>query len=258
MEEGIYNPAYDWIHVPDADCWTGCDFCLSQNFPEDFEDEVSPLTWAVGEEVDLVVFADLQLNKEPLNFYVDIGNVSTMLLKLISAVRARNDNAGQEPCATALDYANPCSCCEGFKTSANVLWILGGEGNLGLLTEDIRSIRRFAADSLREALSQALSVSHPNLPWHVLDIMLDHMERSFNRGLYREEWSDSVQNDWSFVCYKEEDEEKLRLLYKELSNIYLAIINHLFVNPAKVPTTLVSDFTRIREGWTVMMTCIED
>ena len=84
------------------------------------------------------------------------------------------------------------------------------------------------------------------------------MEKGFNRGLYREEWSDSVQNDWSFVCYKEEDEVELRVLYKELSNIYLAIKNHLFVNPAKVPTTLVSDFTSFRESWTAMMSCIDD
>ena len=250
MAEGLYDPAHEWIHVPDADCWTGCDFCLL-----DFEDEACSWSWAVGEEVELVVFADLHLNKEPLNLYVDIGNVSRMLLKLLAAVRARHHNAGQEPCAAALDYANPCSCCEGFKTSANVLWLLGGEQSLGHLTEDIQGIRTFAADNLREALSQTLPES---LPWHVLDIMLDHMERSFNRGLYREEWSDSVRNDWSFVCYKEEDEVKLRVLYKELSNIYLAIKNYLFVNPAKVPTTLVSDFTRIREGLTVVMSFIED
>ena len=255
MYEGLYDPSYDWIHVPDTDCWTGCDFCLSQNFPEDFEEEASPLTWAVGDEVDLVVFADLHLNKEPLNLYVDIGNVSAMLLKLVEAVRSRNLNAGQEPCANALEYANPCSCCEGFKTSANVLWILGGEKSLGLLAEDIQRIRRFAVHNLREALRQTLPV---DLPWHLLDIMLDHMERTFNRGLYREEWSDSLQNDWSFVSYKEEEDLKLRLLYKEMSNIYLSIKNHLFVNPAKVPTTLVSDFTSIREGWTVMMSCIED
>ena len=60
------------------------------------------------------------------------------------------------------------------------------------------------------------------------------------------------------MSYKQEDEVKLRLLYQELSKIYIAIKNHLFVNPAKVPTTIVSDFTGIREGWTTMMSCIED
>ena len=250
--EGMYDPAFDWIHVPDSDCWTGCDFC------QDLEYMDSPLTWAVGKEKDLVIFADLYLTKEPVNLYPDIATASKMLLRLVEAVKARNHNSGKEPCESALDSTNPCSCCGRFRTSANVIWLLVGEDNLSQLAEDIQRIRMFATKSLREALLEALPEPWHSLPWHILDIILEHMDSSFYpffRGLYREEQSNT--DDWSFVSCKEEDEENLRILYTELSKIYIAIRNNLFVNPAKVPTTSVSDLFTIRKSWAAMISCIE-
>ena len=217
-----------WVHVSRAMSWTGCDLCF-HHCMEDVQN--SPWTWAVGEELELVVFGDFQLMEYVADYYTYNKRATHMMLKLLQAVRVRKLNDGRLPCPSALDGAEQCQCCGGFKTATNVLWILEGIGELAELEEDIRRIQRFAKEGLREALAAVLPRS---LPYLVLDIMLDHMEDTFSRGPFQE--------DWRFVEYK--DENRLNSLYRKLSVIYNTIKNHLFVDPSRVPTTNVSDFSR--------------
>jgi len=242
-----------WVHIPDPDCLTGCDYCLW--YEAGVQD--SPWTWAQEHELEFVVFGDFELKENSVNFYTDIKRVSQLLLKLIKAVRARKSNDGKEPCANAQDCEDPCGCCEGFKTATNVEGIFGDFGNLEQLEEDVRKIRRFVMSRLREALGEVLPMT---LPPHVLDIMLEYMEVSFNRGRYQTSTSpeDPVQKDWRFVDYNEEDVWRLKAVYKSLSVIFNVTKNNLFVDPSIVPTTCVSDFSRVRDGWLAMMNVIRE
>ena len=210
----------------------------------DFKEfEESPFTWATEEDLVLLclleVYGGFFVSMDPVNIFSGLYTASRMLLRLMQAIRTRKLNEGKEPCGNALDLSDSCHCCEGFKTAANVERLLGDVGGLMALEEDIRRVKRFAKSEMREALACVLPIV---LPPHVLDIMLDYMESTFNTG------------HWKFLDDKEDDFERLvvlmlKNLYKKMSRTYISIRNHLFVNPHIVRTSSFSDLSRLTEDW---------
>jgi len=212
----------------------------------DFKEfEESPFTWATEEDLVLLclleVYGGFFVSMDPVNIFSGLYTASKMLLRMMKATRTRKLNEGKEPCKNALDHSDSCHCCEGFKTAANVERLLGDVGGLMALEEDIRRVKRFAKSEMREALACVLPIV---LPPHVLDIMLDYMESTFNTG------------HWKFLDDKEDDFERLvvlmlRNLYKKMSRTYISIRNHLFVNPHIVRTSSFSDLSRLTEDWNI-------
>ena len=239
------------VHVSEPDCWTGCDFCCPFYDLEDIEE--SQWTWAAEEELELVLFGEYELELSMSQDATSLQTASNIMLKFIKAVRVRKSNDGEGPCVNALDSMEPCRCCGGFRTAANVEKILARIGGLDVVEEDVKRIRRFAMSCLREALSSVLPME---LPSHVLDIMLDHIEAS-----YSPQPQPPLETDWRFLEEQEANggrSRPLKVLSKKLFNLFNFLKIHLFVNPDDMPTIFESELTKIHGDWTEMMNTLRE